>query len=102
LRTIYKYPLELTATQTIKMHVGANVLTAQLQNGIITLWVDCQPENKKEDRTFWIFGTGTGIPVRYLDYISTIQLHDYVWHIYEELPEETMDLDWPDSGGDLG
>jgi hypothetical protein len=99
-RTIWKYPLLITDTQTLRLPKGYSVLTVQLQAGALTLWADVQTEHPLEDVTFHVIGTGNSVPETYLTYIASVQMLPHVWHIFEELPEEPED--WPDSGGDLG
>jgi hypothetical protein len=61
-------------------------------------------DGKVEARTIRIVGTGKPMPEGegiYLAYIGTVQMLPYVWHIYEELPEEEENFvpDRDDFGG---
>jgi hypothetical protein len=103
MRTVYKYPLQLIETQTIIMPRQSAMLTVQLQKGEMCLWVEVVLDGQVQARTIRLVGTGNPMPEGkevYLAYIGTVQMLPYVWHVYEELPEE--DLEWPDTGGDLG
>lgn len=88
-KSIYKYQLSVTDTQTIELPVGAEILTVQTQNEMPCLWALVNPnEIKKEIHVFEIFGTGN--PVNYeigvsRRYISTFQLGggQLVFHVFE-------------------
>lgn len=65
---------------------SAKILTAQMQGDTITLWAEVFDENRAEERTFEIFGTGWHItpPDRNREYVATVQAPGgLVWHIYE-------------------
>jgi len=83
-KTIYKYPLEITDVQQIEMPLTSNILTAQMQNGVLCLWAAVETSDRLEKRTIFIFGTGNpmlgGVTSR--DYIATVQDGKFVWHIF--------------------
>lgn len=52
-KTIYKYPLDVTDVQEIKLPVGAEILTVQAQNGTLCLWALVDPQGiEKETYNF--------------------------------------------------
>lgn len=75
-KTIWKYPLKVTDSQTIFIPSGYEILTIQIQNNVPYLWALVDPEEKEEAVNIEIFGTGHAI---YFDggfsreYISTFQ-----------------------------
>lgn len=81
---IYKYPIEIKDTQNILMPFDANVISVQVQNGVICLWAEAEHETKA-GRTFYVVGTGHERPEDAM-YIGTVQMPPFVWHIYEEEP----------------
>lgn len=92
MKTIYKYELEIKDEQSIELPIEHKILTVQTQNGKIVLWavVDTfYEENTK--RNFKIFGTGNRADELELflggdmEYISTVQLNGFVWHIFIDL-----------------
>lgn len=88
MRTIYKYTITSannpSSLSGIMMPVGAEILSLQVQDGLICVWALIDKEqNLQEYRVFNIFGTGFGIAVEDKLYIDTIQHSGYVWHIYE-------------------
>ena len=91
MKTIYKYTLELTNRQTIQVPVGAETLHVGIQRGQICVWIliDLNPDVQDVEmgnKVFHIFGTGNPTTKELEDkrYIGTVQLDDYVWHIFEE------------------
>lgn len=86
MHTVYKYPLQPLREQTISMPDSAKILIAQMQGTTITLWAEVFDDNRPEERTFEVFGTGWHIepPDRNREYVATVQdPRGLVWHIYE-------------------
>lgn len=91
MNTIWKYVLDTTDTQTIEMPSGAKVLTVQVQNGEPCIWALVNTDNKIEERTFRIYGTGHHMDYKYVDketYIGSYQLSGglLVFHLFEFTP----------------
>lgn len=86
MKTIWKFPLLLTARQTLQMPTGAKILTAQIQGSgeysKMTLWAQVDPDVPKVNRQIAIAGTGHDLPSG--EYVGTIQQHDFVWHVYDQ------------------
>lgn len=87
-KVIYKYPLEVTAFQKVKMPVGGEVLTVKIQNEAPCLWALVDPKAKTENRFFEIFGIGNDIEYNMgvkRKYISTFQMENgmSVFHVFE-------------------
>jgi hypothetical protein len=90
MHTIYKYPIEITDSQKVLMPQGAQILTAQFNNGRLCLWALVNAsEAVLMERTIRIQGTGNPVADPYLlKYIGTDQ-HvvngtTLVWHVFEE------------------
>lgn len=84
---IYKYKLELTEEQEIKMEEGAIILCCKLQYGKPTLWVKADYFHKIY-RTFRFIATGQPVSnFNKLEYIDTILLDkdNLVFHLFEVL-----------------
>lgn len=88
MRLVYKYKLQPHKT---KMKRGP-IVHAEITEGLdVTVWVDCNSEERDIERAFRIFGTGTEIPTEppsaYLyNHVKTVHQHDgYVWHLYENM-----------------
>lgn len=98
METIWKYQLEITDRQEIMMPYNAQILTVQVQNGILCLWARVNPTAKKdpvydeEDRKRRIEIIGTGNPIPKLTiaearrkYIGSCVMEGgyFVWHVFE-------------------
>lgn len=83
---IWKFQLQLDDTQVITMPYAAKILCVQMQYGVPCLWVLCNMDDGKSDRTIDIFGTGHSITDLFTrTYIGTVQQMDgaLVWHVFE-------------------
>lgn len=87
MKTIWKYELEITDLQVIKMPYGAKILTVQTQNDKPCIWVETNDDAHlpRNNRVIEIIGTGNPMEVRQRTYIGTFQLHNggMVFHVYE-------------------
>lgn len=93
-RTIYKYPLEVSKNTLLKLPKGAEILTCQIDErigkiGHPCIWAIVDKEEKViEERTFLLFGTGHDLPEKEsgeLKYINTFQLQEstFIFHLFE-------------------
>ncbi|MGH7901606.1 MAG: DUF7352 domain-containing protein [Thermodesulfobacteriota bacterium] len=88
-KKIYKYQLEITDNQIIKMPVGAKILTVDTQgDDNVCLWALVDPNMEYKDRKIRIIGTGHPIEDwEKLEYIGTAQQLSggLIWHVFEVL-----------------
>lgn len=85
MKTIWKFPLDITDCQTIKMPVDTTIISAQMQNNQLALWGIVLPDAPLEPRIFRIIGTGNPFPDPYTcKFIATIQDGSFVWHLFEK------------------
>jgi len=99
MKRIYKYQLEVTDQQIIKMPKGAELLSAQFQGKDLCVWalvnLRGSPDYEMREYEFRIFGTGHEIDVEIEDpgedfnderfkFLATVQQFggDLVWHIF--------------------
>ena len=82
MKTIFKYTLHMFSEQTIDMPKGAQLLTAQMQNGVPCVWalVDTNADDAK--RTIFIHGTGHEI-IHDHPWVATFQDRAFVWHVFD-------------------
>ena len=83
-RAVWKFHLEVTDTQAIKMPIGAIPLHAGINRNRLWLWalVDIDAEDTR--RVFKTFRTGQNINQGGLSYVSTYQsLDDTVFHLFD-------------------
>lgn len=83
LRQIWKFPLEVTDVQTISMPMGAKIMHVDVQHDQVCLWAGVYPDNSKMDRTFHLYGTGHAIPDDVQDYLGSVVIGPFVWHLFE-------------------
>lgn len=87
MKTIWKYPLQVTDLQTLEIPQGAQILSAQIQSGQLTLWALVDTSNPCEKVKIEVVGTGNPIDDSFSDrkYISTVQMGPFVWHVFQRL-----------------
>ncbi len=87
MKTIYKYEIELNNVITVKMPIGAEILTVQIQNEIPCIWAKVDTEEKVRNYNFAIFATGSPIGMEgyKLTYINTFQLNNgaLIFHLFQ-------------------
>lgn len=85
MKTIYKYPLEITDEQEIEIPLGSRILSVQMQRDQLCLWamVNSKVTNKTKIK---ILVCGTGNPIEYppsrMEFLGTIQQQVFVWHVF--------------------
>jgi len=89
-KSIFKYTLETTDKQIVKLPIGSEILTIQTQFEEPQLWALVNSTEEREDRIIEIFGTGHPIHCDMgveRKYISTYHLSggNYVFHAFERL-----------------
>lgn len=87
MRTIWKFPLEVTDEQRVEMPEAAEILCVQVQGGVPCIWARVIPDAMKKKRTIAIYGTGHPMKVRQCDtYVGTFQLQGgaLVFHVYSD------------------
>lgn len=85
MKTIWKFPIKVTAEQKVKMPFDSKIIAVQVQHGEITLWAEVLEQSPPLDRTIEIFGTGHRMSAAPRNYIGTVQTMggSLVWHVYE-------------------
>ena len=83
---VWKFPVEAFDIAEVRMPQGAKILTAQVQNGGLQVWAQCDPEAPLVTR--YIGVAGTGHPRDDLNdatYIGTVQLFtgQLVFHVFD-------------------
>jgi len=81
---IYKYKLEMPLCSHM-MPRKAEILAVQKQGDDIVLWAQVDTQAKLEVRRFMCCVTGGNAPAGKHEYIGTVQLGDFVAHVYEVL-----------------
>lgn len=85
MKTIYKYPLQITDIQTIEIPHGFVPLSVQVQGTTPVLWAIVDTLNNLACVEFTTVGTGHELPTRYSygAYVGTYQLGAFVGHVFQ-------------------
>ncbi len=83
--TIWKFKIECTQANIIKMPCDAEILCAQVQFNALYIWAKVSEDAQLKPRTIEVFGTGCEIPDGTRRFISTVQFNGghFVFHIFE-------------------
>lgn len=88
MKTIYKYPIEVTDEQTLTLPVKAQILTVQMQGETPCIWAMIDTEESRTKRiVIRVYGTGHPIAgSEDLTYLGTFQIHggQLVFHAFYE------------------
>lgn len=86
MKTVYKYPLQITSYQKVGMHQHAQVLHVGAQGNQLFLWALIEDQLPGQERHIRIYGTGHEIDQSMvLNHLGTVQMPDgCVWHVFEE------------------
>ena len=91
MKTIWKYKLEATENQIIRMPENSEVLTISGQDGCVYVWALVDTDRPSEDRCFSVYGTGWEIKPENLLYIGTAFIDSHigplVFHVFERYEE---------------
>lgn len=84
-RSIYKYPMvgSVGDTVLIEMPVGAEIVHADLQDHVPTMWAIVDREAATERRLFTVIGTGFDIDGDVVRHLGTMYEGPFVWHLLE-------------------
>ena len=83
--TIWKYELGEVDNQVISIPEGYELLSVQVQNGVLCLWAKVEPKNNREELEIIIHGTGHNAnDVECGKFIGTFQLYggSFVGHVF--------------------
>ena len=86
MKTIWKYQITATSSQTVELPSQYKVLSVQLQNGSPYIWCLVEPQSEKIPVTFSVFGTGHPMPGDFKGrFVGTFQIHNglLVLHLFE-------------------
>lgn len=86
MKTIWKFFLEVTDVQIVFMPAGARVLPVVETAGIgrpLQIWAEVDTDLEREERTYYVVGTGNPFPAAAARYVGTCSHGSLVWHVYE-------------------
>lgn len=79
MKTIFKYVIH--HGEDTMMPAGAEILTVQIQNGLICAWAAVNVYAPLVKRK--IIALGTGHTFSEAEYLATVQDGAFVWHLFE-------------------
>lgn len=88
MKSIYKYKLEIVDRQEIQTFKFCSVLSVDVQNDDIFIWLMVDKNESKQKISINIFGTGMEIHDNFYvghehnTFVGTVQLNGFVWHIF--------------------
>lgn len=86
MKTIWKFPLEVTDVQQIEMPKGAEPISVQVQGGVLCIWAVVDTSRPSEKRTIRTIGTGQPMDekVAQMKFLGAYQLQDgaLVFHVF--------------------
>jgi hypothetical protein len=86
MKTIWKFPLEVTDYQNVRMPKGAEILSVADQYGVVCVWAMVDSDAELEDRMFYIFGTGNPVSETLpWQFVGSVQQNIFVWHVFAEV-----------------
>lgn len=86
MKTIYKYPINLTTEkQRLCLPENSQLLSVQMQNEKLCVWALIDESQPMSMVRFHIFGTGDNLPDDLnAVFLGTVQDGIYVWHVFYE------------------
>ena len=79
---IFKFPLALTRYQKVSMPPVSQILSVGVQYNQIQVWAIVNSELPDTDNGFTIYGTGRETASLPGEFIGTVHLDEFVWHIF--------------------
>ena len=84
MKTIFRYQLEIVDHQIIRVPIGESgkVLGVAEQGGKLCMWFEVDSEWGEHNVEVIIVGTGNPLPCEKMDYVGTVVMNPFVWHVY--------------------
>ncbi len=83
MKTIWKFPLEITDHQSVSIPSISRLLTVQMQGDTPCLWALVDPDSTETTTVIAIRGTGLPITGLIGEYIATFQVGWLVFHAFD-------------------
>ena len=83
MKTIWKFPLQVTRNQHIAMPAHAHLLRVQAQGDQLVLWALVDTDEPLEQVPMAMYGTGHQLPEDWGVYFDTAQQGPFVWHFFQ-------------------
>lgn len=90
MRTVYKYPMELTDITSVSVPMGALIRDVGIDwEGRLCVWLEVDTENPMELLRFRVAGTGHPLRCKGMEkedclrFLKTVPNKPFFWHVYE-------------------
>lgn len=85
MKTIYKYPLNVTDYQEIEMPEDSTILCVDTQHETPCIWAIVDTEKGMTKRKIYVYGTGHPMNSDIFAYIGTFMINGgaFVFHVFE-------------------
>lgn len=80
---VFKYSVPVAGINSVPMPQGAKILRDGEQGGKMFVWALVDETRAHENRQLFVCGTGWEMPVGPFDYLGTVFVGPFVWHIWE-------------------
>lgn len=83
MRTIWKFPLNMSYETVINAPLGASFRHVDRDpTGKLCVWMEVETLNSSIPKTIYVIGTGHLVPP-HSNYLASIVDGSFVWHLYE-------------------
>lgn len=84
-REVWKYEVPVAAGyHVVAMPQGARIVHLGVQQDmVIAFWAEVPLGAETIERYFWVRGTGHMISSDGWEYVGSVQMQQFVWHLYE-------------------
>lgn len=85
MRTIWKFAIPIDDVAEISMPAAAEILSIQMQGGMLTAWAIVHEGSENATRRFYVVGTGNPLPTPAWSsrFLATVQDGAFVWHVFD-------------------
>ncbi len=83
---ILKYTLEI-GHNSLPLPEGAQLLSVRNQRGVITLWALVDDTQERLYTDIHVLPTGSEVDGSSGEYFGTVQVGEFVWHVFVEVDE---------------
>lgn len=83
---IWKYAISGPGRVIVPIPYGCVVLHVGVQNGSIFVWVAVKSRQEDDlvDRAFYVAATGEDLTsLQHDEYLGTVQIGEFVWHVFD-------------------
>lgn len=83
MRTVLKFPLEVTLEQVLFLPVHFKILRLALQRNAVCVWIEMEEDAKRMATTVYLCGTGHRVPREASIHIGSVEdAGGFIWHYY--------------------